>query len=43
MQSQLGKYYLEELIAVGGMAKVYRARTSGIGGIEKTLAIKKLH
>jgi len=43
MQQQLGKYVLDELIAVGGMAEIFRAHTAGLGGVEKTLAIKRLH
>lgn len=41
---QLGKYVLDELVAVGGMAEIYRARTaSALGGVEKQLAVKRLH
>jgi serine/threonine-protein kinase len=38
-----GKYTLLEKVAVGGMAEIYRAKTQGIGGFEKLLAIKRLH
>jgi serine/threonine protein kinase len=38
-----GKYTLLEKVAVGGMAEIYRAKTEGIGGFEKLLAIKRLH
>ena len=38
-----GKYTLLERIAVGGMAEIYRAKTEGLGGFEKLLAIKRLH
>ncbi|QDG54652.1 PEGA domain-containing protein [Persicimonas caeni] len=38
-----GKYTLLEKIAVGGMAEIYRAKTVGLGGFEKLLAIKRLH
>lgn len=38
-----GKYTLLEKIAVGGMAEIYKAKTEGIGGFEKLLAIKRLH
>ncbi len=37
-----GKYYLLELINVGGMAEVYRAKLSGVEGFEKIVAIKKI-
>ncbi len=38
-----GKYTLLEKVAVGGMAEIYRAKTVGLGGFEKLLAIKRLH
>lgn len=38
-----GKYTLLERVAVGGMAEIYRAKTVGLGGFEKLLAIKRLH
>ncbi|MBI5529829.1 MAG: serine/threonine protein kinase [Deltaproteobacteria bacterium] len=38
-----GKYVLTEKIASGGMAEVFRAKTYGVGGFEKILAIKKIH
>lgn len=38
-----GNYLLDELIAEGGMAKVYRARLRGIGGFEKPLVVKLIH
>lgn len=37
-----GKYYLTDRIAVGGMAEIYKAKTFGVDGFEKTLAIKKI-
>lgn len=37
-----GKYELLEKIAVGGMAEIFKARTSGVGGFEKYLAIKRI-
>lgn len=40
---QFGKYELVERLAIGGMAEIYRAKTTGLGGFEKFLVIKKLH
>ena len=37
---QFDRYELIELIASGGMAQVYRARSQGPGGFEKTVAVK---
>ena len=37
-----GKYLLLERIAVGGMAEVYMAKSFGIEGFEKLLAIKRI-
>jgi serine/threonine protein kinase len=37
-----GKYFLTERIAVGGMAEIYKAKTFGVDGFEKVLAIKKI-
>ncbi|MBX7149103.1 protein kinase [bacterium] len=37
-----GKYFLMERIAVGGMAEIYKAKTFGVDGFEKLLAIKKI-
>ena len=42
MRRSFGHYLLEERIAVGGMARVYRARLRGLGGFEKTLVVKQI-
>ena len=39
---QFGKYYLIEKVAVGGMAEIYKAKTFGVDGFEKQLAIKRI-
>jgi len=39
---QFGKYYLLEKLAVGGMAEIYKAKTFGVDGFEKLLAVKKI-
>ena len=40
MSQRLGKYIIDSLIAEGGMAKIYCARTEGVGGIDKVVALK---
>ncbi len=42
MLRTFGHYLLEERIATGGMARVYRARLRGLGGFEKTLVVKQI-
>ncbi len=37
-----GKYFLMDKLAVGGMAEIYKAKTFGVDGFEKLLAIKKI-
>ena len=37
-----GEYYLLERIAVGGMAEIFKAKTYGVGGFEKQIAIKRI-
>ena len=37
-----GKYFLTDKIAIGGMAEIYKAKTFGVDGFEKVLAIKKI-
>ena len=39
---QFGRYFLTDRIAVGGMAEIYRAKTFGVNGFEKQLAIKRI-
>ena len=38
---QLGKYRLVRQVGAGGMAEVWKARTQGPGGFQKTVAIKR--
>ena|GEM_PF-1943359 len=40
--TRLGRYTLVRKIAAGGMAEVYAARSQGISGFEKKVAIKKI-
>jgi serine/threonine protein kinase len=42
LPQEFGNYTLHKLIARGGMAEIYRATMPGIGGFEKTVAIKKI-
>ncbi len=37
-----GRYLLSDRLSVGGMAEVFRAKTSGTGGFEKLIAIKRI-
>ena len=39
---KFGQYELRELIAVGGMAEVYKGRAVGAEGFEKLVAIKRI-
>ena len=39
---RFGKYLLVELIAHGGMAEIYKAKSYGVGGFEKTIVIKRI-
>ncbi|MFP2924578.1 serine/threonine-protein kinase [Pyxidicoccus sp. 3LG] len=41
-QELLGRYFLHERLGVGGMAEVFRATYSPEGGIEKTVALKRI-
>ncbi|MDQ3299088.1 MAG: serine/threonine protein kinase, partial [Myxococcota bacterium] len=40
--AQLGKYELLRKLATGGMAEVYLARTSGLGGFERLVVVKRI-
>ncbi len=42
MVTQLGPYLIDEMLAEGGMARVFRARLRGPGGFEKTLVLKQI-
>jgi serine/threonine protein kinase len=37
-----GKYQILERVATGGMAEIYKARLEGIGGFQRTFAIKRI-
>ena len=39
---RFGKYLLLERINIGGMAEVFRAKTFGVEGFERTVAIKRI-
>src|SRR3954447_21056218 len=39
---QFGKYYLLERVNVGGMAEVFKAKTVGVEGFERLLAVKRI-
>ena len=39
---KFGKYLLLEKLAVGGMAEVYLAKSSGVNGVNKLVAIKRI-
>lgn len=39
---QFGKYLLLDRISVGGMAEVFRAKTSGLEGFQKIVALKRI-
>ncbi|NMO15912.1 serine/threonine protein kinase [Pyxidicoccus fallax] len=41
-QELLGRYFLHERLGVGGMAEVFRATYSPEGGIERTVAVKRI-
>jgi eukaryotic-like serine/threonine-protein kinase len=39
---RFGKYLLVELIAHGGMAEIFKAKSYGVSGFEKTIVIKRI-
>ncbi len=39
---RFGKYQILDRIAVGGMAEIFRARLDGIGGFQRSVAIKRI-
>lgn len=43
LPTAFGKYLLTDLIATGGMAEVFKAKSFGVAGFEKIVAIKKIH
>ena len=42
-ERQFGPYKLVRQIAVGGMAEIHLAKTAGIAGFEKYVALKMIH
>jgi len=42
MIQHIGKYIVDSLIAEGGMARIYRAHSEGVGGVDKVVALKCL-
>ncbi|MEZ4362057.1 MAG: serine/threonine-protein kinase [Kofleriaceae bacterium] len=43
MERQFGPYRLVRQVAVGGMAEIHLAKTKGIAGFEKYVALKMIH
>lgn len=41
-EARFGKYMITERLGVGGMAEVFKARLTGIGGFEKNVVIKRI-
>ena len=39
---RLGKYVLQQRIAIGGMGEIWRAKMAGVEGFERDVAIKKM-
>ncbi|MGQ9618622.1 MAG: TonB family protein [Candidatus Aminicenantia bacterium] len=42
VQETIGDYILEEKIATGGMAELFKAKRKGVEGFEKTVALKRV-
>ncbi len=42
LPAKFGKYLLVERIAFGGMAEIFRAKSYGVSGFEKTIVIKRI-
>src|SRR3990167_3846599 len=42
LPAPFGKYLLTQMIAVGGMAEVYRAKIFGASGFEKEMVVKRI-
>jgi len=42
LPARIGKYELVEPLGVGGMAEVFKARSTGAGGFERLVVIKKI-
>lgn len=40
---QFGPYHLVKQIALGGMAEIYLAKSTGFSGFEKFVALKMIH
>lgn len=40
--ARIGKYRIRRRVAVGGTAEIYEARLDGIGGFQRTFAIKRI-
>src|SRR5437667_9562101 len=43
LPARVGRYEIVELLGVGGMAEVFKATSSGPGGFERTVVIKRIH
>src|SRR5688572_6826380 len=41
--ARFGKYLLLDLVNVGGMAEVFLAKTFGVEGFERLVAVKRIH